>query len=219
MGIILSKGEVELTTRPRRRKLYGHVMTDMVLRVGPKKIDRRKLPHAHGMGHPYQVAELRFIEDMPLYQAFHDILESLDYQKRKALARALGVSYQTIINWTKGKCGPTTTTFIQILQWDRDGRPTRKVTPGIDDDKPVFYLDKVNALRLADMLDKEQARWVESPGLQSRKVSQSIIEKWGIPATIKRPAYDLLSAERSYNPFDEGPFQSDEPQDSGWPYP
>lgn len=221
MSIIIEKQEIEITRKPRRRKLYGHVIEDMTLRIGPKKIDGRKLPHRHGMGGPYYVAELLPLDDTPLFVAFHDIIKSLNYRESMALARALGMCYHTILNWKKNKSAITSAIIlIRVIQWDRLGRPMKKVVHSVDgdDDKPVFFRDKVDTLgMLEDTLDKRKARWVDSPGHQGGKTS--IIEKLGIPAKVNPLIAEILSAEKNYNPFDEVSFQSDEPQDSGWPYP
>ena len=159
---------VEISRKPRARKLYGHIIEDVTIKLGGprygKRLDRRKLPHRHGMGAPYHVATLLPLNDTPLFLAFHDIIKSLDYTEGMALARALGVRYHTILNWKKCRTIATSAIIVvRVIQWDRAGRPMQKVKHGIDDTKPVFFADKVDALRELEAILQKSAIPVRIP--------------------------------------------------------
>jgi len=210
------KGNVEITRKPRRRKLYGHVIEDMTLRIGPKKVDGRKLPHRHGMGHPYYKAMIGIFDDKELYWQFRNILKGLVYRERMALARAFGVHYNTILNWTKSKTSPETAILIQVIQWDKAGKPVEKVRPGIDDDRLAICPNMVSELTRCFHPSQPQQ---DMPLIKSLIVSNYYKQQHEQSLKTQQPFADLLRKERTYNPFDEKPFPSDELQDSGWPYP
>jgi len=133
---------IEVSSKPRSRKVYGHVISDLTLNLPksnyPPKIDKRTLPHAHGMGRPYYKAIIdKRDDDLPLRYAFADAIRSCNYRELMALSRDLNVSYSTLYKW---KAMDHTQAFprnrmvaVWIVAWWKAGKPMEKIRPGIDD--------------------------------------------------------------------------------------
>jgi len=155
-----------MTARPRKQKLFGHTIVDTTIKLtGPgyrEKIDKRKLPHPHGMGPGYCVAKLNFFGQLSMWDEFKAILKGCNYRELMSLARALDVTYGTVVNWREGRFDPSrSSTVLEVIVWARNGKPMDKMSQTWDGAKPMFHLDKVERLKA---LEESRLRVKLHPG-------------------------------------------------------
>ena len=82
-------------------------------------------------GRPYYVAEINFANDAELEfrEKFYGICANFHYQDIMALSRALGISTNAVERWKYKLNFPSWYVAMQVIDWDKHGRPVRKVSP------------------------------------------------------------------------------------------
>ena len=80
-------------------------------------------------GRPYLIPEVAAISDkrLRLYDAFYRVCASFHYREIYGWARLLGVHPFTVERWKYKMTFPGDHIAQQIIDWDGDGRPWKKV--------------------------------------------------------------------------------------------
>lgn len=82
-------------------------------------------------GRPSFVAEIDFANDgeLELRDKFYAICSTFHYREVMALSRALGIAPFTAERWKYKMTFPSWYVAMQIIDWDRRGRPMKLVPP------------------------------------------------------------------------------------------
>jgi len=101
-----------------------------------------------GPGRPYYIAVLQ-PNDTDFRKEFQTVCDTLSFRQGRALARALDVSYSTIVNWKKHRSFPKSWgAAAQVIEWGKAGKPITTQTPV----GQCNFLREVAALRRAGRL-------------------------------------------------------------------
>lgn len=82
-------------------------------------------------GRPFLVADIDFSKDRELafWDEFYRVCSSFHYAEEMAVSRAFGVDPRTVRNWKYRQTYPRKGIAQQIIDWDNQGKPMRKVLP------------------------------------------------------------------------------------------
>jgi len=111
-----------------------------------------KQPRLSGPGRPYYIAILQ-PNDIDFRKEFQAVCDTLSFRQGRALARALDISYGTIVNWKKHRAFPKSWgVAAQVIEWGKAGKPITTQTPVGQCD----FLREAAALRRVGLLPPTQ---------------------------------------------------------------
>lgn len=113
----------------------------VIVRVSPEI----KRTNVGGYGGPRYIAVLEPC-DTDYDIEFRAVCDTLGFRERRALARALGVSYSTVVAWQKHRYYPGDFAITaKVIAWGRAGKPITTKMP----DRPIGYIRECRALARA----------------------------------------------------------------------